>query len=210
MRRQSRGHREKLMRARICSFVSVKVRLTFARDTSRRRAHFIFIGGNRISERHYQWCVFLLITRVIDFLSDIRADLLTARAARKSAAPCVVRGQARRPLKAQRASACASSDRIVNARKEPGFNAGGPSKPGSQIDSHERLQRQAPIPALSERKRRQMPIVSSQFCRNSGSRCWFWRDINGRPSWALDEAHYSGYSAFHCRSSFCCSGTPRR
>jgi hypothetical protein len=144
-------------------------------------------------------------------LSDIRADLLTARAARKSAAPCVVRGQARRPLKAQRASACASSDRIVNARKEPGFNAGGPSKPGSQIDSHERLQRQAPIPALSERKRRQMPIVSSQFCRNSGSRCWFCsRDINGRPSWALDEAHYSGYSAFHCRSSYCCSGTPRR
>ena len=32
---------------------------------------------------------------------------------------------------------------MVNARKEPGFNAGGPSKPGSQIDSRERLQREA-------------------------------------------------------------------
>jgi len=54
---------------------------------------------------------------------------------------------------------------------------------------------------------------ASQLRRNYGSPCWFYsRDINGRPSWALDEAHFSGCSAFRCRSSFCWlfSGTIRR
>jgi len=79
------------MRARICSFVSVKVRLTFARDTSRRRAHFIFIGGNRISERHYQWCVFLLITRVIES-SPTFALISSRRGPRGKARPLVLSG----------------------------------------------------------------------------------------------------------------------